>query len=409
MPAHLPALPIPEPLRGNETGSFAHYTVTVRMPEIGREVIETNRFTPDVVKNLQALIAEIPLGKIRPLQDVDAPDAADWLRYITPYLGLNWLDSPWLFAETYFYRRILEATGYFSPGFYKGYDPYSEQKRISLSLANEAIQTFYNQVWTALKQPELSALERLLVNSLWGNQADLSVWSIDEDERPDYRDEAVQTRHLVINDAKPAVDALTFENRPLKRVDFLMDNCGQELACDLGLVFFLLESGLAETIVLHIKPHPTFVSDATAKDVIETVETLSAHANPSVAQLAKRLGCYLKEGRLHLREHFFWTSPLPLWEMPPDLRTELSQAGLIISKGDLNYRRLIGDRHWSFTTPFEQVVEYLPTSLVALRVLKAECVVGLSEEKVRSLFNHDPEWLFNGKWGIIQFFPKHDD
>lgn len=409
MPFHLPALPIPEPLRGNEIGSFAHYTVNVRMPEIGREVIETNRFTSEVVKNLEALIAEIPSGKIRPLQDIDAPDATDWLQYVIPSLGLNWLDIPWFFAETYFYRRILEATGYFSAGLYRGYDPYGEQKRRSLSLANEAIQTFYNQVWTALIEPEPSTLERLLVNSLWGNQADLSVWSIDEDDRPDYRDEVVQTRHLVINEAEQAADICFSTNRPLQRVDFLMDNCGQELACDLGLVFFLLESGLAKTVHLYLKPHPTFVSDATAKDVVKTLETLSTHTNSSVAQIAKRLASYLEEGRLHLREHFFWTSPLPLWEMPPDLRNELGQASLIISKGDLNYRRLIGDRHWSFVTPFEQVVAYLPTSLLALRVLKAECVVGLSEEKIESLTHQDPDWLFDGKWGVIQLYPKRDN
>ncbi len=402
----MPDLPIPDPLRGNEIGSFAHYTVTVRLPEIGREVIEINRFTPEITEKLETLIAEIPFARIRPLQDADAPDTKDWMNYITPYLEQNWLDVPWFFAETYFYRRVLEAIGYFSPGPYMGFDPYHEQKKTGLRLANEAIQAFYTRIWSVLRKPEPSAFERLLVNSLWGNQADLSVWSIDEHERPDYRDDTIQVRHLVVNDSRKVSHLLLSKQRRIQRIDFLMDNCGQELACDLGLVFFLLESGLAETIHLHLKPHPTFVSDATAKDVIETLETLSTHANSSVAQLAKQLARYIEEGRLHLREYFFWTSPLALWEMPIDLRAELSQADLIISKGDLNYRRLIGDRHWALTTPFDQVVGYLPTSLVALRVLKAECAIGLSEKKVKSLYRQDPEWLFDGKWGVIQLHQK---
>ena len=42
-----------------------------------------------------------------------APDLDAWKNYVNPYLGQNWYQPPWFFTEHYFYRRILEATGYF--------------------------------------------------------------------------------------------------------------------------------------------------------------------------------------------------------------------------------------------------------------------------------------------------------
>jgi len=47
--------------------------------------------------------------------------------------------------------------------------------------------------------------------------------------------------------------------------------------------------------------------------------------------------------------------------MPADLRTELADAAVTILKGDLNYRRLVGDRHWPPTTPFAAVADHFPS------------------------------------------------
>ena len=61
MPASArPRLPIPEPLRGSDPHSFARDTITERLPRIGRRVIEENAFAPEVVAQLEALIAELP-------------------------------------------------------------------------------------------------------------------------------------------------------------------------------------------------------------------------------------------------------------------------------------------------------------------------------------------------------------
>lgn len=33
-----------------------------------------------------------------------------------PYLGLSWLDTPWLYSEFYAYRRVMEAFSFFKTG-----------------------------------------------------------------------------------------------------------------------------------------------------------------------------------------------------------------------------------------------------------------------------------------------------
>ena len=58
---------------------------------------------------------------------------------MAPYQGQNWLSAPWFVVETWFFRRILEATGYFQPGSGQGIDPYGPQKEAGLDGIPESI------------------------------------------------------------------------------------------------------------------------------------------------------------------------------------------------------------------------------------------------------------------------------
>lgn len=89
--------------------------------------------------------------------------------------------------------------------------------------------------------------------------------------------------------------------------------------------------------------------------------------------------------------------------MPEELKNELAQSSLIIIKGDANYRRCLGDRQWSFTTVFEDIVCYFPAPILVLRTLKSEIAAGLQLKQVEKLNQEDPNWLTNGQWGLIQF------
>lgn len=165
----------------------------------------------------------------------------------------------------------------------------------------------------------------------------------------------------------------------------------------------MLASQAAEIVYLHLKPYPTFVSDATIQDVHDTLVILGADEEQEVQLLINRLQDYIKQGRLICRDDYFWTSPLMFWEMPEILKNELAQSRLIIIKGDANYRRCLGDLQWSFTTAFEDVVCYFLAPIVVLRTLKSEIAVGLQLEQVEKLNQEDPNWLTNGQWGLIQF------
>jgi len=401
-------LPLPPPLMMSEVGSFAHLTLMQRLPAIARRVIAENDFPESIRENLERLIQELPAGKVRSLKDDQGADLTAWASYLTPFLGKSWLEIPWFFAEAYFYRRILEATHYFLPGESQGLDPFALQKHRGLETAMASIRAMCDRLNTHLNQPrteDKTSLIALLYFALWGNRADLSLWPLEgEDANPSRQKIEGEVTHILVDDTSLIADKITSGQRG--RIDVIVDNAGFELICDLCLADFLLTTQAAEIVYLHLKPHPTFVSDAMIEDVQHTVRVLAADHDQAVQLLAQRLQDYLATGRLCLHDDLFWTSPLAFWEMPEALQQKLAPSSLILSKGDANYRRCLGDRQWSFTTTFQEIVSYFPAPLAALRTLKSELAVGLKQSQLEALWQEDPHWLTNGQWGVIQFVSK---
>ncbi len=406
MISQIPKLPLPNPLVGSEVGTFTEFTVTQRMPGIARRVIIENNFPSQINESLENLASELPSGYLLPFVNDSGTDVAAWEKYLEPYQEQRWIDVPWFFAETYFYRLILNLTNYFRSGEWQGVDPFQLQKSQGLETSLDSIITLCTQVTKWLddsqQQGETSqiGLISLLYFALWGNRVDLSLWSAFESDRSNFDIESQQA-HILVDDASQVAELLIHGEG--KRIDFVVDNAGFELVCDLCLVDFLLGSGLANQIKLHLKPHPTFVSDAMIKDVHETIRFLIASSHQKVSGVGERLQAYLASGKLLLSEDYFWTSPLAFWEIPDSLKDELSGASLLIVKGDANYRRLLGDRHWDFTTNFADIVCYLPVPMLALRTLKSEVAAGISPEVVEEVEKSDANWLTNGQWGVVQF------
>jgi hypothetical protein len=250
------------------------------------------------------------------------------------------------------------------------------------------------------------ALFRVLHLCLWGNSLDLSLWPVtttSSTDRPNLPGKDEKKGHILIEDTDTLLDYTLRYERPLKRVDLILDNAGFELIYDLALVDFLLWNGLAVQVYLHPKSHPTFVSDAIREDIDNTISFLARNSNAWIQDFGNRLRDYLKKSRIYLNDDFFWTSPLDGWEMPEILNQGLASSDLIISKGDANYRRWLGDRHWPFTTPFSDIMAYIPAPFLALRTLKAQVASGLKPEQINELDAKDPHWMTNGLWGIIQF------
>lgn len=411
---NVPRAPLPEPLRGLEEGTFTHYTITQRFRQIAQRLLDEATWPTITRKKVLALIGEIPYHTLRPINDPCAPDHLAWEGYLRPYLGMNWLQAPWFLVETYFFRRLIEATGYYQHR--NGYkqDPFPQQKRLALDQLSQGLRRF-DLSKLFFEEPLLSPtrlsshLAHLFHLAVWANQADLSMWPAGNRRRPAAPPLKQMSKQLLVDHARLAGDYLVSHIGCGVRVDVILDNVGLELAMDLIIADYLLRHGFASCVVFHLKPHPTYVSDATQEDVLTTIEALAQIAASSpeyvyFTPLRTRIEGYLRDARLLLTSHYYWTSPLSGWEMPEDLHASLAQSHLIISKGDANYRRWVGDRHWPFTTPLEEVLGYVPAPLLALRVLKAEVVVGLQPGQAEEMFARDAQWMYDGRWGIMQFF-----
>jgi uncharacterized protein with ATP-grasp and redox domains len=385
---------LPLPILTSETGSFAHNTLAVRIPRIVEETLAQNHFPDEIRRAVQDLHEEILHGRVRGLRE-ETPDKEFWSAVSQEYIGRAWLDVPWFWAETFFYRRMLEATRYFQPGPYYHQDPYRATKQTEI--APQVAPRKVADMLRTLPAGREKRFEVLLYSSLWGNRVDLSYRVAAAHGRTERLED--ERANLLVDDSARVWQFL--HAAPRRRLAIVEDNAGTELLMDLALVDFLLRENLSEKLVLHLKPQPFFVSDALPQDVDEGLAALTRGAVETRA-LTERIGAFREAGRLELYTHWFYPTCLFYFQLPNDLLRELRASDLVIVKGDANYRRLLGDAHWDPTTPFAYVTRYFPAPLVALRTLKAEEIVGLSPGLMQDLARIDPNWMVNGKRGVVQ-------
>lgn len=192
------------------------------------------------------------------------------------------------------------------------------------------------------------------------------------------------------------------------RVDIVLDNAGFELFCDLCFAEWLLTAGLASQVLLHCKHLPWFISDSTQRDVHWTLDQLSSSA--ALNTLGHRWKGRLKDGSFLLTDHPFWTTSYEYAAMKgvaPDLYSSLEQSQLVVFKGDLNYRKLVGDRNWRYMEPFSEALQgFHPTNLCTLRTLKADLVAGLPEGTALRAASECREWMIMGKYAVLQVYRK---
>jgi hypothetical protein len=244
-------------------------------------------------------------------------------------------------------------------------------------------------------------VEAALETALWGNQADLSMWP--GENRPDSGN--APSDDDILADDRDRLRSWLDTRAPLARVDLILDNVGFELAADLALASALLETGTAEQVLLHAKTHPTFVSDATSSDVYAVIGGVADDAGGPHRALSRDLQTHMDAGRLGVTDHLFWTSPLPGWGLFRSLYDELAESDLLISKGDANYRRWLGDRHWKATADLQAIVDYAPAPLLAMRTLKSEVIAGLDATAEKRAHDRSESWMTDGTFGVIQFAP----
>ncbi|MGV9453943.1 damage-control phosphatase ARMT1 family protein [Streptomyces sp. NPDC003635] len=387
--------PPPPVILGDEPGSFPHSVLTERHPAIIRQVREAFPYGPERRAALDVLLDECTKGVVEPLP-ADAHDRDRWREWgLADHTGRPWTALPWLWAESWFYRRLLDAVGYFAPGAWQGVDPFRPAKLAELDSAET------DEELAALDGlAELSAEERdraLLHGSLWGNRADLGFRLSDAGgTTPE------GTPPLVADDSTALWSLLTPAPATVPLLCLVADNAGRELVPDLLLIAHLLSTGRVERAVLHVKPYPYFVSDATPADVLDALRRLRSSSGAARAY-GDTLWTALTDGRLTVRAHPFSCAPLPYERMPGDLRAEFAGATLTVLKGDLNYRRLVGDRRWPPTTAFTDVTAYFPGPVAALRTLKSEVITGLDAGTEAALTAAEGQrWRTSGTRALVQ-------
>jgi len=160
---------------------------------------------------------------------------------------------------------------------------------------------------------------------------------------------------------------------------------------------------------MRVKDQPWFVSDTTPQDITWTLNQLSRGEENTepLAVLAKRWKSYIQSGVWVFQEDSFWTFPHPfnmMADTDPVLYKELGEADLIIFKGDLNYRKLVGDLNWETSTSLKTALQgFLPSAIMSLRTAKADVMVGLEPGQAEMVTKLDPNWMVTGQWGVIQF------
>lgn len=396
---------LPALIRGADAGSFARYTLEKRLPHIIRQVMAENALPAEALARLEALAAEINDGVIVALDECPAGDAKEWAELVAPFIGMGWYEVPFLFAEVYFYRRILQATGYFEVAAGEHPDPFRATKGQALLSAEPVAQRLAGELAVVGDKPgcQQGALQRLFLENIWSNRNDLSqlpgdIWT-QQGEPAAYIDD------LLVDELPALLQWLEGRGR-LGRVELVADNCGAELLSDLALGCYLLQAGCATTFTLHLKHAPLFVSDATVADVEQTLKHLCSSDHSEVQAWGEGLRDLIAEGRLQLRDAPFWNRSTPFREMPEDLYAALQASELVILKGDANYRRLVEDRYWPHETPLGKVIDYFPTRCLILRALKSEVLVGLGPA-AHNTATLAPGWMTEGRYGLIQFYQQN--
>jgi len=315
-----------------------------------------------------------------------------------------WHNAEWLYSECYMYRRIY---GIFARSTqWKTYDFFNRQKISTFRSSRPAVVELcakYKEIITSIRENDevvkdvsdptkIVEAEKVLFTEmaeicLWGNATDLSLLThmtyddIQKLQGSNARKES--EKNVLVNDLGKAFDTLhkaKEEKKSTRRVDIVLDNAGFELFVDLVLAGYLLATGLATEMVLHPKSLPWFVSDVLPTDFAELLNAMQdpqafygvsddeKKAEPLADKEAEDIKFLFEhwsqlhsDGKIVLRPNRFWTHAGSFWRMPkvaPELFDDLKESELVIFKGDLNYRKLIGDVSYSSTSAMQHANTY---------------------------------------------------
>lgn len=462
---------IPGRFMTNDKGTFGEYTASTRWPIIIQNAIDdlskhqeteksngTKFEQGEVIKKelkefRQEIIDRVPLRPFTEEEIKIANVPLSFNEYLKKHPEVNWGAVEWLFSEVYLYRRVNVL--FQRQCEWAKFDIFNRLKQSTFE------SSFYGVVELALRYgnllPQLREMKQNPGNeiddilkvlfkefieiSLWGNATDLSLLTNatleDIKSIQGAKARAASESKIVVKDTEKAWEVLTKARADANsreiRVDFVLDNSGFELYADLMLAAFLLQSGLATKCIFHAKDIPYMVSDVMLKDFDILVHDLrdreffpsgepSTKESRALDLFAGEMEKFVSSGKIEFREDSFWTTELDYWNLDANetkyhgsiLHKDLQKSNLVIFKGDLNYRKLTGDRKWPRTTKWETAIGPLATNGItslSLRTCKADVQVALpegldaklSQEWEKENPGRGSWWCCSGKWAVICF------
>ncbi len=255
----------------------------------------------------------------------------------------------------------------------------------------------------------ITDLSTLLIHGVGANTSDLSQEGAHSD--------VVNEPHIKPNesdDVNKYVEKL--EEKRQKggkvKVDILTDNCGLELLSDIELAVFLLKNGLSDSVVFHVRVLPQYVSDVTKNMFVDDFEQLLGRLEDMKSEGMDDFGLladvrkYMKGEQICVKEDLFWNLPTYYYKHKAIFTEIIGTSDLVIVKGDLNYRKLVGDKDYYSLFWFRYRVRKIGYPVLALRAIKSSLVdVGssLKKRKTRRNIIHNINGL-NGDYGVIRFY-----
>ena len=292
-------------------------------------------------------------------------------------------------------------------------------------------------------------LPSILRQCLWGNAVDLCMFTLDTIPKEaqgvavGMLDEGLTSDHplalvsqlddrivtpmnqltLLCNKIWSLVDQ---SDHPRSSVHLVMDNVGVEATSDLLLALFMVEQSRGVQVHLHVKPISFYVSDVAPWDIDVLLERLEG-PSPSFVQSFRQA---LEDKRITIGSSDFWIQPSEWRDMPGSVSSHLftqrtakpasrdilpsvveveAHTSLIIVKGDLNYRRVFGDRHYEiserghYPTAASVLSPFWPRDappIACIRTIKSELVVEVDPKRVPKP-QADEDWRVSGRYGQI--------
>ncbi|KAL2731288.1 damage-control phosphatase ARMT1-like isoform X2 [Vespula squamosa] len=431
-------------LAGIYMRSFAYVTLKDRLPIILTRIVDNfsrnkeqiaQKFGENATEEIKQMVGfisqlknEIVTNKalkILPIVENDSDnDAADWNKYLkdkTEKEGATptWFNTEWLYCECYMYRTLAQK--FLLMKALHTYDPFLQQKRDSFTHSLNTIKILNNYLLDVIDKGTLTELEKkqellkFIQLNLWGNKCDLSLsGGADSDQTGNPIEQLTIFHDDILDNASDFVWQLLNKQKPNDSniIDMVLDNAGYELFTDICLANFLVKFGLAGKIRFYVKRYPWYVSDANVNDFHWILDYMKKSSNPELKRTAQLSYDNLKNNIWTIEEESYWTGPYELAEMKEKdkvLYAKLSDAKLVIFKGDLNYRKLLGDINWEYTTSFMQALRgFRPTNILSLRTIKSDVCVGLPLGKGEMLYEKDETWMITGKYGLIQATVESD-